>query len=212
MAFIDHAQQCIWMKLVYYGSGQSGKTTNLLSLYDQLPEAHRSALLSIAQPSERALFFEYTTHPYDAVTPYTLGFRLTTIPGASLDKAERVHLLQGVDGVVFVIDSRRIRLEETLADFRELSTFLAQQPLPRSLQTIPCVLQYNKRDCPDTLRIETLEDIFNTELWPAFPAIAQQGVGVMATFQAMRAAMVRSLLDTADIHTTGVPERTKGFT
>jgi mutual gliding-motility protein MglA len=199
MVFIDHAQHLIRMKLVYYGSGNSGKTTNLLYIHDHLPASQRGDLLSLAHPGERALFFECTPQAYAVSQQYTLRFHLTTIPGASLHKAERVRLLTGADGIVFVIDSQRIRLEESLADFRELTTFLAQQKMPKSLHTMPCIFQYNKRDCPNVLRIDTLEDIFNTRSWAAFPAVALHGEGVMDTFMAACATLITHL-EKADIN------------
>ena len=190
---IDRLQRRIHLKLVYYGVGSGGKTTNLSCLYDRLPSAARGPRQYNAEPHTRTIFFTCTPPEYALFRDYRLALSLYTISGTSLYQETRVNILQEADGVVFVLDSQRSLFDENDKSFQELHALLASQHPTSPIDAIPLILQYNKRDLPTAMSIDTLETAFNQRSYPAFPAIASQGVGVYETFLAACAALVNNL-------------------
>ncbi len=193
MALINHRTHEIHFKIVYYGPGLCGKTTNLRSLHDKLPPERRGKMISIATDHERTLFFDFLPIDLGQVNGFLTRFHLYTVPGQVYYKLSRRAVLQGVDGLVFVADShpsREAANRESLADLNEhLRTLGITGP---ALARIPWVFQWNKRDLPVTLPVERLHQTLNLQNWPEFEAVASTGVGVSETLRsACKAVLAR---------------------
>jgi signal recognition particle receptor subunit beta len=191
MALIDIPNRAIHAKVVYYGPGLGGKTTNLLNIHSRLPGDVRGTMRSIATDDERTLFFDFVP-----ISPMTLGgwavrFHLYSVPGQEVYVRTRRAILGGADGVVFVADAAAVRLAANRASMVELGTHLRHYG--RSIEALPLVIQYNKVDVPDALPAETLDRELNPESWPAFPAVAIRGNGVAETLVAISRLVARTL-------------------
>ncbi|MCS7050049.1 MAG: GTPase domain-containing protein [Thermomicrobium sp.] len=182
MALIDIAAREIHAKIVYYGPGLSGKTTNLYVIHRSLPEHAKSDLVSIDTEQERTLFFDFLPLDVGTIHGYRLRLQLYTVPGQTLYRQTRVAVLSGADGVVFVADAQRERLSDNLQSLRELAQNLIKQG-KRPIE-FPLVLQYNKMDLPSALPISVLDRYLNPMRAPRYPAIAVQAVGVVETLRA----------------------------
>jgi mutual gliding-motility protein MglA len=191
MALINIAERMIHCKLVYYGPGTAGKTTNLQYIHWHMPPTTKGDLLSIATETERTLFFDCLPPNQAPVRGLHIRFHLYTVPGCVLYERTRLAVLKGVDGVVFVADSQRVKLQENLRCLHELTCGLRQHE--KDLGTFPIILQYNKRDVPDALTVPRLDHHLNRSGWERFEAIADEGTGVMETFAAICAATVDAL-------------------
>ena len=194
MALINHRTHEIHFKIVYYGPGLCGKTTNLKSLHDRLPPERRGRMISIATDQERTLFFDFLPIDLGTVNGFLTRFHLYTVPGQVYYKLSRRAVLQGVDGLVFVADShpaRETANRESLADLNEhLRTLGLTGP---ALARIPWVFQYNKRDVPLALPIERLRKPLNPQNWPEYEATASEGKGVSETLRAACKAVLARL-------------------
>jgi signal recognition particle receptor subunit beta len=191
MARINVADRQIHCKIVYYGPGMAGKTTNLQYIYWQTPKTAKSDLLSIATETERTLFYHIFPSDFEKVRGFELCFHLYTVPGCTLYDRTRLNVLQGVDGVVFVADSQRNKLEENIKRLREVIMVLTQQN--RTIPPFPFVLQYNKRDLGHALSVERMDYYLNPQQLPRFEAVADEGVGVMETFHSLAKMVVHRL-------------------
>ena len=170
------------IKIVYYGPGLSGKTTNLEVIYQKTPENHRGKLTNIATEQDRTLFFDYMPLDLGRVGTLRVRLRIFTVPGQVYYNSTRKLVLRCVDGVVFVADSQEDKSEENIQSLENLRENLAEYNL--SLERIPLVMQFNKRDLPNIMSIEKMNSILNSSLdVPVFPAVAVQGDGV---FQCLR--------------------------
>ncbi len=183
MAFINLAAREIHGKIVYYGPGLGGKTTNLRFIHERIPAATRSDLVSIATETERTLFFDFLPLDLGRVHGFSVRFHLYTVPGQNRYERTRMAVLSGADGVVFVADAQRERLSDNLASLRELDQNLARQGKPVSDH--PLVMQYNKMDLPDALSVPELDRHLNTCAAPRFEATALRGAGVFETLRAI---------------------------
>ena len=194
MALINHRTHEIHFKIVYYGPGLCGKTTNLKSLHDRLPPERRGRMISIATDQERTLFFDFLPIDLGQVNGFLTRFHLYTVPGQVYYKLSRRAVLQGVDGLVFVADShpaRETANRESLADLNEhLHTLGLTGP---ALARIPWVFQYNKRDVQVAVPVERLKKALNPQNWPEFEAIASEGKGVSETLRAACKAVLARL-------------------
>jgi signal recognition particle receptor subunit beta len=182
---VNYVTREITCKIVYYGPGRSGKTTNLRHVHDRLPAGRVGQMVSLATEGDRTLFFDFLPVDLGVVAGFATRFQLYTVPGQSYYAATRRLVLQGADGVVFVADSRRRQLEENVESFRDLHEQLAAHDVdPRAM---PMVLQYNKQDLPPelTLTPSALSDALNFRGAPEFAADALSGAQV---FETMRAA------------------------
>jgi signal recognition particle receptor subunit beta len=197
VALINHRTHEIHFKIVYYGPGLCGKTTNLKSLHDRLPPERRGRMISIATDQERTLFFDFLPIDLGTVNGFLTRFHLYTVPGQVYYKLSRRAVLQGVDGLVFVADShpaRETANRESLADLNEhLRTLGLTGP---SLARIPWVFQYNKRDVPVAIPIERLKKALNPQSWPEYEAVASEGKGVSETLRAACKAVLARLSGT----------------
>mgnify|MGYP002778219086 FL=1 len=185
MPLVNYVTREITCKIVYYGPGRSGKTTNLRHLHARLPAGRVGQMVSLATEGDRTLFFDFLPVDLGVVAGFGTRFQLYTVPGQSYYAATRRLVLQGADGVVFVADSRRRQLDENVESLRDLHEQLAAHDVdPRAM---PLVLQYNKQDLPGELRagVAELSDALNFRGAPEFAADALAGVNV---FETMRAA------------------------
>ncbi len=191
MVQINFAQKQVNAKIVYYGPGMSGKTTNLEVIHQRAPEANRGDLTSISTDGDRTLFFDFMPLDLGMVAGMRTCFQVYTVPGQVYYSSTRKLVLQGVDGVIFIADSSPNMMEENLESMRDLEANLAEYG--RSADEIPLVIQYNKRDIPGALPIEVLEEKLNVRGVPAFEGIANTGQGVFPTLKAVAAAVLDSL-------------------
>jgi hypothetical protein len=191
MALINVATREIHGKVVYYGPGLCGKTTNLQFIHGKIPQNGRSDLLSIATETERTLFFDFMPLDLGKVHGFSIRFHLYTVPGQVLYERTRVAVLNGADGVVFVADAQKDRLADNLQSLRELAQNLKNQN--KRLQDFPLVMQYNKMDMPDALPVAVLDRYLNTIKVPRFEAVAISGQGVFETLRAISKLVVNKL-------------------
>jgi mutual gliding-motility protein MglA len=185
MPIINYASKEIQFKIVYYGPALGGKTTNLVYIHSRIAPAHRGDLVSLATAADRTLFFDFL--PLNALTlqGFKTKFQLYTVPGQVIYNSTRQLVLRNVDGVIFVADSQWERMEENVASFRNLEQNLQKQNL--SLEQVPIVLQFNKRDLPNVAPITYLEYLLNNRKKRAqsFESIAGTGVKVFSTLDAV---------------------------
>jgi signal recognition particle receptor subunit beta len=179
MTFINYNTKEINCKIVYYGCGLSGKTTNLQYIYDRTADNARGKLISLSSENERTLFFDFLPLDAGEVRGFKTRFHLYTIPGQSFYEVSRQFILKGVDGIVFVLDSQRERLEANLESYESLEANLESQGY--DIQKIPLVFQFNKRDLPSAQPVVELSQTFNRLSAPEFEAVASKGIGVFET-------------------------------
>ena len=191
MSLVNYSTREITSKIVYYGPGRSGKTTNLQYIYGQVPEERRGRMVSLATETDRTLFFDFLPLDLGTISGFQTRFQLYTVPGQVYYDATRKLVLQGADGVVFVADSQRAQADENIESFRNLQVNLLEQGVdPRQ---IPIVLQYNKRDLPDVMSLEELDDLLNYRGLPRYEARALAGTGVFDTLRGISEQVLRRL-------------------
>ena len=193
MSLVNYQTREITCKIVYYGPGRSGKTTNLHFIYGQVPDDRKGKMVSLATQTDRTLFFDFLPLDLGSISGFTTRFQLYTVPGQVYYQATRKLVLQGADGVVFVADSQARQLQENIESFQDLHQNLSEQDVdPRS---IPLVIQYNKQDLPGDLILSVgeLEEQLNFRGVPAFPADALHGPGVFETLRAVSEQVLRRL-------------------
>jgi signal recognition particle receptor subunit beta len=191
MSMINYASREINCKIVYYGPGLGGKTTNLEYIYEKVAPSTRGKLISLATETERTLFFDFLPVDLGNIRGFKTRFHLYTVPGQVYYNASRKLILKGVDGVVFVADSQVERLDANIEAMHNLYENLAEYGLdPREL---PFVIQYNKRDLPNVAPVEELDANLNPTRVPAFEAVATRGIGVFDTLKAVSKLVIKSL-------------------
>ncbi len=183
MPFINYAAREITCKLVYYGPGLGGKTTNLQWIYQNTQREAKGKMVTLATESERTLFFDLLPLSLGKIRGFSTRFQLYTVPGQIFYDASRKLILKGADGVAFVADSQAARFEANVESLRNLKLNLEENGL--DFETIPYVLQLNKRDLPTALPVEQLVEALRCRNEPVFEAIAPQGVGVVETLKAL---------------------------
>jgi signal recognition particle receptor subunit beta len=185
MPIINYASKEIQFKIVYYGPALGGKTTNLAYIHSRILPAHRGDLVSLATAADRTLFFDFL--PVNALTlqGFKTKFQLYTVPGQVIYDSTRQLVLRSVDGVVFVADSQWDKMEENVASFRNLEQNLQKQKL--TLEEVPVVLQFNKRDLPNVAPTNYLEYLLNNrkKRVQSFECIASTGVNVFSALDAV---------------------------
>jgi len=191
MALINVASREIQCKIVYYGTGYCGKTTNLQYIFSHAPQPARGDLLSIATENERTLFFDFLPLDLGDIHGFRVRFHLYTVPGQVLYERTRVAVLSGADGIVYVADSSPEKLEENFQSLIELETNMRR--MGSDLSRFPFVMQWNKRDLPNAVPEATLERYLNRRRVPAFPAAAVTGEGVFPTLRAICKAVMAGL-------------------
>lgn len=191
MSMINYASREINCKLVYYGPGLGGKTTNLEYVYEKVRPETRGKMISLATETERTLFFDFLPVDLGSVRGFKTRFHLYTVPGQVYYNASRRLILKGVDGIVFVGDSQVERMDANLASLQNLFENLADYGYDP--MKIPIVIQYNKRDLPNTVGVDELRAQLNPSGWPDYEAVAPQGVGVFDTLKQVSKMVLKSL-------------------
>ena len=183
MTFINYVAREINCKIVYYGPGLGGKTTNLQYLYDITSAENRGKLISLATEMDRTLFFDFLPLDLGQIRGLRTRFHIYTVPGQVFYDASRKLILRGVDGVVFVADSQEERLDANLESISNLDLNLKENGF--DLAKIPYVLQLNKRDLPNAMPVEQLTKLLAVKGEPVFEAVAPRGEGVLDTLKAV---------------------------
>ncbi|HEX7117347.1 MAG TPA: ADP-ribosylation factor-like protein [Longimicrobiales bacterium] len=191
MSMINYASREINCKIVYYGPGLCGKTTNLEYIYGRVNPETRGKLISLATESERTLFFDFLPVDLGSIRGFKTRFHLYTVPGQVYYNASRRLILKGVDGVVFVADSKSDRMDANLASLQNLYENLQEYGFDPV--KVPQVIQYNKRDLPDAVPVEELRGQLNPGGIPDFEAVATEGTGVFDTLRAVSKLVIQSL-------------------
>ncbi len=181
MALINIAAHEIHCKIVYYGIGYCGKTTNLQYVHRSIQPDARGDMLSIATETERTLFFDFLPLDLGTVHGFHTRFHLYTVPGQILYERTRLAVLNGADGIVFVVDSQADKFEENVQSIAELE--MNMRRIGKDLTSFPLVLQWNKRDMPNALPVQVLERYLNRRRVPSIEAVASSGKGVFATLR-----------------------------
>jgi len=183
LTFINYVAREINCKIVYYGPGLGGKTTNLQYLYDITSAENRGKLISLATEMDRTLFFDFLPLDLGQIRGLRTRFHIYTVPGQVFYDASRKLILRGVDGVVFVADSQEERLDANLESISNLDLNLKENGF--DLAKIPYVLQLNKRDLPNVMPVEQLTKLLAVKGEPVFEAVAPRGEGVLDTLKAV---------------------------
>jgi signal recognition particle receptor subunit beta len=183
LTFINYVAREINCKIVYYGPGLGGKTTNLKHVYDITNAENKGKLISLATETERTLFFDFLPLDLGQIRGFSTRFHLYTVPGQVFYDASRKLILKGADGVVFVADSQEERLDANLESVSNLHENLKEQGF--DLARMPYVLQLNKRDLPNVMPADHLKKLLLVKGEPVFEAVATKGTGVLETLKAI---------------------------
>lgn len=183
MSFINYSSREINCKIVYYGPGLCGKTTNLQYIYRRTNPDQKGKLISLATETERTLFFDFLPLALGDIKGFKIRFHLYTVPGQVFYAASRKLILKGVDGVIFVADSQIERMESNMESLDDLQINLAEQGY--ELEKLPFALQYNKRDLPNVVPMEEMDKLLNHRTVPWFEGIATTGKGVFETLKSV---------------------------
>jgi mutual gliding-motility protein MglA len=192
MSFINYPNREINCKIVYYGPGLCGKTTNLQYIYQRTAPDSKGKMISLATETERTLFFDFLPLSLGEIRGFKTRFHLYTVPGQVFYDASRKLILKGVDGVVFVADSQIERMEANLESMDNLRTNLAEQ-VGYDLDKTPFIVQYNKRDLPNAASLDELRKALNPRGLPDFEATATTGVGVFETLKAIARLVLQEI-------------------
>src|SRR5512141_231077 len=192
MVLFNYATKEITAKVVYYGPGLCGKTTNLQFIYDSLPSNNRSKMLSLATKTDRTLFFDFLPLDLGKIRGMRTKLQLYTVPGQVYYNSTRQLVLKGADGVVFVVDSQDFALDANQESLQNLEDNLKRQGI--RIREIPLVIQYNKRDLPNALPIAELEQGLNKLHAPIFESVATTGLGVEETLKGITQLVLAHLV------------------
>ena len=191
MSFINYLSREINCKIVYYGPGLCGKTTNLQYIYNKTAPESKGKMISLATEADRTLFFDFLPLDLGSIRGFTTRFHLYTVPGQVFYDASRKLILKGVDGVVYVGDSQMERMEANIESYENLRDNLQEQGY--SLDKIPYVVQYNKRDLPNAVTVEEMRKSLNQRNIPEYQAVAPTGVGVFDTLKSVAKLVLTEL-------------------
>ena len=191
MASLNYATREMNVKIVYYGPGLSGKTTNLLTIHEKTPPQLKSNMTSLATDTDRTIYFDFLPLDLGKIRGFTVKLHLYSVPGQCYYNATRKLVLRGVDGVVFVADSASDKMDENIESFRNLEENLAEYGYQR--ENIPTVIQYNKMDLPNVLGTDALNGYLNWYNLPWTKAVANKCVGVFDTLKLISKMVVDQL-------------------
>ncbi len=183
MSFINYSSREINCKIVYYGPGLCGKTTNLQVIYRKTRPESKGKMITLATETERTLFFDFLPLALGDIKGFKTRFHLYTVPGQIFYDASRTLILKGVDGIVYVADSQVERMDANIESFENMKTNLEEQGY--GLSQIPYIVQYNKRDLPNILDVAELKKALNSDGVPDFEAVARDAIGVFETLKAI---------------------------
>jgi signal recognition particle receptor subunit beta len=193
MSLVNFTAREITCKIVYYGPGRSGKTTNLQYIFGRVPDTRRGRMVSLATQGDRTLFFDFLPIDLGSISGFQTKFQLYTVPGQSYYNATRKLVLQGADGIVFVADSQARRFDDNLESLQNLQENLLSQGV--DVRTMPIAFQYNKQDLPGELVLQPaeLDESLNFRGVPSFGADALHGSGVFETLKGISELVLRKL-------------------
>lgn len=183
MTFINYAAKEINCKIVYYGPGLCGKTTNLQYIYNKTSPDAKGKMISLATETDRTLFFDFLPLDLGTIRGFTTRFHLYTVPGQVFYDASRKLILKGVDGVIFVADSQEARMEANVESVRNLEDNLRENGF--DLRNLAYALQFNKRDLPTAMAVDEMYRVLNFKREPTFEAVATHGSGVFDTLKSV---------------------------
>lgn len=183
MSFVNYQTKEINCKIVYYGPGLGGKTTNIQHVYQKTSGDNKGNIISLNTENERTLFFDFLPLDLGEIRGFRTRFHLYTVPGQVFYEASRKLILRGVDGIIFVADSQVEKMDANLESLQGLKNNLLEQGY--ELEKMPIIMQWNKRDLPNITPVEELEKRINTYEFPSYEAIATTGEGVFATLKTM---------------------------
>lgn len=201
MAVINYSKKEISAKIVYYGPSLCGKTTNIQSIYASIKPDQKGKLVSLATEADRTLFFDFLPIEIANIRGFKTRLHFYTVPGQVYYNSTRRAVLTGVDGLVFVADSQRDKMEENIESLANLEENLNYYG--KSMKTLPLVIQYNKRDLPDVAPASEMEQILNQDGYPSFEAVATTGEGVLQTLT----KITKMVLKHIEMGTSGKPQR-----
>lgn len=191
MAVIKYASGEIICKIVYYGAGRSGKTTNIKYLYSRIPDKRKTDMISLATKEDRTLFFDFLPVELGNFKGFKARLQIYTVPGQVIYDSTRKLVLKGADGVVFVVDSQRDRFEDNKWSWDNMFENLEDNNI--KIDDLPIVLEYNKRDLEDITPIEELEEQLNHGKYPSLSSTATQGIGVIKVFKTIGIAVLKKV-------------------
>jgi len=191
MSFINYASREINCKIVYYGPGLGGKTTNLQYIYEKTNPQNKGQLISLATETDRTLFFDFLPLDLGAVRGFRTRFHLYTVPGQVFYDASRKLILKGVDGVIFVADSQEARMDANVESLDNLKLNLRENGF--DLMNVPYALQLNKRDLANVVGFDELVRALHVKGEPIFEAVAPKGIGVFETLKAVAKQVLHEL-------------------
>jgi hypothetical protein len=191
MSFINHMAREVNCKIVYYGPGLCGKTTNLQYIHDKTNPQSKGKMISLATETERTLFFDFLPLDLGSIHGFKVRFHLYTVPGQVFYDASRKLILKGADGVIFVADSQRERIEANQESIENLQHNLDEHGL--TVESTPFVMQYNKRDLENVESVERLRELLNPQGYPEYEASAFTGTGVFATLKGLSKLVLTKL-------------------
>ena len=195
MSFVNYSAREINCKIVYYGPGLCGKTTNLLYIYKKASSESKGKMISLATETERTLFFDFLPLSLGTIRGFKVRFHLYTVPGQVFYDASRKLILRGVDGVVFVGDSQVERMDANIESLENLRKNLMDQGF--DLDALPYTIQYNKRDLPNVVTVEEMNSTLNPKGIPYLEAVATNGPGVFETLKQIAKQVIMELKRTA---------------
>ena len=191
MSFINYAAREINCKIVYYGTGLSGKTTNLQYIFTTTSPNQKGKMVSLTGETERTLFFDFLPLDIGEIRGFKTRFHLYTVPGQHFYDASRKLVLKGVDGLVFVADSQVDRMEDNIESLKSLDANLREQGY--DMNQLPFVFQWNKRDIENPIPVSTLHETLNTFNAPEVEAVALKGTGVFDTLKIVSKLILKAL-------------------
>ncbi len=191
MSLVNYSTREITCKIVYYGPGRSGKTSNLQYIHAYVPDDKKGPMVSLATETDRTLFFDFLPLDLGSISGFRTRIQLYTVPGQVYYNATRKLVLRGADGVVFVADSQREQFDENFESLRNLHENLLEENI--NVRVFPMVLQYNKRDLPGVVSVAEMEDALNYRGVPAYPAATISGEGVFETLKGVSQLVLQSL-------------------
>ncbi len=191
MALFNASTNELTAKIVYYGPGLSGKTSNLAFIYENMDESERGRMLSLSTESDRTILFDFMPLEMGKARGVNVRLQLYTVPGQVFYESTRKKVLKGADGVVFVADSQRDIADANLDSLNQLKEHLLQNNI--EFEDMPLVLQYNKRDLGNILSLEEMDEMLNSGNTPFFEAVATEGIGVEDSFKAISSLVLRKL-------------------
>jgi signal recognition particle receptor subunit beta len=191
MSFVNYVTKEVNCKIVYYGPGLGGKTTNIQYVYQKTSGDNKGNIISLNTENERTLFFDFLPLDLGEIRGFKTRFHLYTVPGQVFYEASRKLILRGVDGIVFVADSQVERMESNIESLKSLEKNLLDQGY--DLEKVPLVFQWNKRDLPNITSIKDLRDALNKRKLPEFEAVAVKGTGVFDTLKMISKLVLMNL-------------------